>query len=368
MRWLTLPAALAVVLLAAFALQAESRSAFDERQADRIAQGELRDRIENGSSIVLTTPDGSVVLSTDGETVVGEGGDGRALVLTPDPNGSIVGFRILDDGTIVPVEAGEPITDDTYVITSTSDGRIVLRRGDGRVIELDIGDDRVEATITTPEGEVVTRDSDDGALALDDLLEAAPGPDVEIVPADPAGGLVDEAAPDRIRPRDPEPSTTWFTTRNALIVLGAIGALALLAWLFRHLRPPPRREVADPETTNDQRPAASTPTLSGDAWAEFDHFCEKLRSHPDPTLAIRIMVDYLENGIGALDRRRPDETTDEWQRRIAATRPDLGAELQPITAQYLLIRFADRPATAPARDVAVDHLASLARRACGVVV
>ena len=129
LRWLTIPAALAVILLVALSLRAETRSEFDARIEalieDEERQSELRERAADASTIILNTPDGSVALSTDGSTVIGEGGDGTALVLTPDENGDIVGFRVLDDGTIEPVTIGEEITDDTYVIRSSSDGQIV---------------------------------------------------------------------------------------------------------------------------------------------------------------------------------------------------------------------------------------------------
>ncbi|MFT7597473.1 MAG: hypothetical protein ACI8TP_000391 [Acidimicrobiales bacterium] len=139
-RWLAVPLALLVLLLAALAVSAESRQEYLDRQAVEAAagdepandpssgspSGQSRTAEHSGSGgsggsateagrLIIQTENGPVELTLDGQTASGQGSDGAVLALQPDPAGDIVGFRVDGDGTFKPVRRGEPTEDMTLL-------------------------------------------------------------------------------------------------------------------------------------------------------------------------------------------------------------------------------------------------------------
>ena len=124
-RWLAVPYGLLVVIVAALALNAESRDSFQQRQDDAETVEQLAgDEVPfDARRIIIDTPGGPVEITTDGERIVGQDAAGTASVLrlVEDPDGDIIGFRVNADGTISPVTVGED-TDGTTFLRPLEDG------------------------------------------------------------------------------------------------------------------------------------------------------------------------------------------------------------------------------------------------------
>lgn len=188
LRWLAIPALLAVLALIGLALSTESRGEFEERtsrstgedqsgqqdpdnssssqqadeqpgsqtEEDRSGDESGRETQSSGEGsgdgrpIVIQTPDGDVVIELgDGDTVRAVPGDSPlpsdpSRTLTPSDDGSLGGLRVTEDGRIEAIEVPE-VPDRDFQLEPSPDG-IIVTRPDGTVIEVRPGETEVSAT------------------------------------------------------------------------------------------------------------------------------------------------------------------------------------------------------------------------------
>ncbi len=200
-RWLAVPYALLVVVVAALALNAEDRDSFVERQGDEEAIERLTgDEIPfDATRIIIETPEGTVEITTDGSRVVGEDATGSADVLRlfEDPDGDVVGFRVNPDGTFSPVRVGED-TDGATILIPNEDGGFDLVKPDGSRVRVDVNNGEITAGEFDENGFTPLSRNEDGSFRLDDDLFASPIgplPTPRVAPPSPPGGFpVDHGA------------------------------------------------------------------------------------------------------------------------------------------------------------------------------
>jgi len=358
-RWLALPYALLVVVVAALALNAESRDSFIERQAD----GEAVERLTadevpfDASRIIIQTPEGAVEITTDGERIVGEGADGEAQVLRlfEDPDGDIVGFRINEDGSFSPVRAGED-TEGATLLVPNPDGSFELVKPDGtRVQVAPDGNGGVAAGEFGEDGFTPLDQNQDGTYQLDDDLFAAPTDSFEFEEGAAPG-------PSSIDPPSAPGSFPWNTI---LIALAAAGALGLGVWFFMAYSPKVKT-VGDVPV--DQL-FASAPMVrreeASDPWAAFEEYLTDLRHEPDPSQAILLAFSYVEAGVSTIPARIAEETPYEWFRQVQVADAASALLIQPLLDRYVAIRFGGHVAEDPERQRAVNDLRAVVYTVCG---
>lgn len=350
-----MPYALMVVIVAALALNAESRDSFVERQAD----GEAIERLTtddipfDATRIIIQTPDGAVEITTDGDRIVGEdaGGDAQVLRLFEDPDGDIVGFRINDDGTFSPVRVGED-TEGATLLVPNPDGSFDLIKPDGtRVQVAPDGNGGVAAGEFGEDGFTPLDRNSDGSYQLDDDLFASPSTPFEF----------DEgAAPARDLPSAPG-SFPWNTI---LIALAAAAALGLGIWFFMAYSP----KVKTVGDVPVEQLFAATPMVrrevASDPWAAFEEYLDELRREPDPSQAILMAFSYVEAGVSTVPARISDETPYEWFRRVQTVDAATAPLIQPLLERYVAIRFGGHVAEDAERQRAVNDLRTVVYTAC----
>ncbi len=347
---MAIPAAVMIVVLVSLAINTEGRGTFINRQVEQAALGEEFNNLDN-TRIIIQTEDGAIELSSNGERVIGQDGDGEYTVLTarPDANGDIVGFRVNDDGTFEPIRPGEDTTGDTIIVPN-AEGGFDLVRPDGTRTQLSVDEN----------GNVAALDENGNPIPLDRDGNGN---------YDLGGGLTaDEATVnEQDRPLDdqalPDSNSTGgggINWRNILIVLLGFVGLAGTVWWFFAMRP----------NATTYLPPATVPAASGVAarglspWEAFEAYLSELAANPDPTQAIRLAYAYAEQGVGRLPARHGDQTPHEWHRSITPTDPEIAQALWPLTERYAATRFADHAATPAERDAALNELRSLVHMAC----
>lgn len=352
-RWLAVPYGLLVVIIAALALNAESRDSFVDRQADEQAIERLtgEDVPFDATRIIIQTPEGTVEITADGERIVGEGADGSSEVLRlfEDPDGDIVGFRVNPDGTFSPVREGEDTTGTTF-LQPNSDGGFDLIKPDGSRVRVDVNNGEVTAGEIGENGFSPLEQNEDGSFQLDDDLFASPTGPLDVPNA----------------PNLPAPSTPGsFPWTTVLIALGAAAALGLGIWFFMAFSPKVRT-VGDLPV--DQLFAAA-PMIrreeSSDPWGAFEAYLAELAAEPDPSQAILLAFAYAEAGVGVVPPRISDETPYEWLRRVQAVDGHVGDLLTPLLERYVAIRFGGHLAEDAERHRAIADLRTLTYTACG---
>jgi len=358
-RWLAVPYALLVVIVAALALNAESRDSFVERQGD----GEAIERLTgdevpfDATRIIIQTPDGAVEITTDGSRIVGEGPDGNAEVLrlVEDPNGDIIGFRVNEDGTFSPVRATDD-TDGATLLIPNGDGTFDLIKPDGTRVQVGVEQNgEVAAGEFGEDGFTPLPRNDDGSFQLDDDLFASP---TDARPFDDAD--------ERAAPTPSAPSTPGeFPWRMILIALGAAAALGLGIWFFMRFSP----KVSTVGDVPVDQLFAAAPMVrrepAADPWAAFEGYLAELLADPDPSQAILLAFAYVEAGVGTVPARVSDETPYEWLRRIRQNDPDAAALVEPLLERYVAIRFGGHVAEDAERRRAVDDLRTVTYTVCG---
>lgn len=345
-----------VVVVAALALNAESRDSFVERQGD----GEAIERLTtdevpfDASRIIIQTPDGAVEITTDGNRVVGESPDGsaRVLRLVEDPNGDIIGFRVNEDGTFSPVRVGDE-TDGSTLLIPNADGSFDLIKPDGTRVQVGVENGEVAAGEFGEDGFTPLEQNADGSYQLDDDLFASPTQPLE---------FDEEAA----SPIDPSPSSPGsFPWNTILIAIAAAAALGLGIWFFMAYSP----KVATVGDVPVDQLFAAAPMVrreaSSDPWAAFESYLIELLAEPDPSQAIVLAFSYVEGGVGSIPARISEETPYEWFRRVQAVDPEAAPLLQPLLERYVAIRFGGHVAEDPERRRAVDDLRTVTYTVCG---
>ncbi len=355
-RWLAVPYALLVVVVAALALNAESRDSFVERQGD----GEAIERLTtdeipfDATRIIIQTPDGAVEITTDGNRIVGESPDGstRVLRLIEDPNGDIIGFRVNPDGTFSPLRVGED-TDGATLLVPNEDGSFDLIKPDGTRVQVDVNNGEVAAGEFGEDGFTPLESNEDGSFQLDDDLFATPTEPLD---------FEEGAAPSS----GPSPSTPGsFPWNTILIAAAAAAALGLGIWFFMAYSPKVKT-VGDVPV--DQLFAAAPMVrreASSDPWAAFEAYLVELLQEPDPSQAVLLAFSYVEAGVGSIPARISDETPYEWFRRVQTVDPGAAPLLQPLLERYVAIRFGGHVAEDPERRRAVDDLRTVTYAVCG---
>jgi hypothetical protein len=354
MRWLAIPAAILVLVLASLAIDTESRQGFIDRVKIEQAQQE-RFEDQDATRLFFETAEGDVVEFSlnDGE-VLGRGSDGdiKTLVFEPDPDGNVAGMVVNDDGTFTPFAPGDDVSGET-ILVPTADGGFSLIQPDGSVTQIQVGENGIQAVDRNGNDLDLDRDSD-GRIDLGDGLSAR-DTDIEFVDGDPGG---DQQALPEDSGRDSNGSSWIPSGRNLIIILIALLAIAGTAWWFVamkpkfHLREGP---VLAPVEVAGHRPATT--------WEAFEAYLAELLANPDPTQAIRQVYAYAEQGMGHLIPRHSEQTPIEWCAAVATTEPELASILRNLTNRYSAIRFGDRVGTSEQRDQAVAELRSLVQRA-----
>lgn len=352
-RWMAIPAAALIIVLVSLAIDTEGRGSFIERTRVEAAQREQFESLDN-TRIIITTENGSVELSLDGETVLGEDGNGdiEVLAVRPDPDGDIVGFRVTEDGTFEPIRVGEDFSGET-VILPNGQGGFDLVRPDGTRTTLNV-DENGELQATGPGGGGIPLEPNaDGEYDLGGGLTADESNVTPVFPDDPAD---DGALP--AQPGQTEPAgLDWRTI--IIVLLGFLG-LAGTVWWFFAMRPNTTTYL--PPTTAPPGAAAAMPGRS--PWEAFEAYLSELSANPDPTQAIRLAYAYAEQGVGRLPPRHFDQTPHEWYHSVAPSDPQVADLLWPLTERYAATRFADHTATSAERDAAVNELRALVHQAC----
>ncbi len=360
-RWLALPYALLVVLVAAIALNAEERQVFIDRRADDQAIERLTgdDVPFDASRIIIDTPDGPVEITTDGERVVGEDALGQAQVMRfiEDPDGDIVGFRVNPDGTFSPVRVGDDTEGATIIRPNTSGGFDVVRPDGTRVSVENENGELVARDMSSDAGPVPLGQNPDGTIQLDEELFVGPSDlpplDLEALPANPRDG------PNGLDGGGDGGSTVNWSV--ILIALAALLALGLGVWFFIAMAP-----EAAPAGIGA---VAATPAIrryeSADPWAAFEAYLNDLRADPDPTHAIRLAFAYTEGGVGTLPVRDSEETPYEWLDRARQLDPQGAELLRPLLERYVAIRFGGHIAEDAERQRSVNDLRTLVYTVCG---
>ena len=357
-RWLAVPYALLVVVVAALALSAESRDSFVERQGD----GEAIERLTtdevpfDATRIIIQTPDGAVEITTDGERIVGEDSSGQAQVLrlVEDPNGDIVGFRVNEDGTFSPVRVGED-TEGATLLVPNADGSFDLIKPDGtRVQVAPDGNGGVAAGEFDENGFTPLDRNEDGSFQLDDDLFASPTQPLEFEEgAAPSTGSSGPSSPG---------SFPWNTI---LIAVAAAAALGIGIWFFMAYSP---KVKAVGDVPIDQVFAAAPIVrreVASDPWAAFEEYLAELLHEPDPSQAILLAFSYVEAGVSAIPARIAEETPYEWFRRVQTVDAESDPLIQPLLERYVAIRFGGHVAEDPERRRAVNDLRTVVYTVCG---
>lgn len=382
LRWLAVPIALALVVLALLATRSESSDEFVERTEREQAQSETEARqaereaadqearraeFEAADRIVIQTPDGAIEISADGDVrpLDGDGNAGTVVELRPDPDGDIVGYRV-EDGQFVPVRVGES-TEGATLLGVDPDGQILLLHPDG------------STTVIGHDGDGFVAEQSDGTSTR---LE--PGQQIDFGDGTSAGVAGNGGPFDPARPDDSNgasggsqgPSSDSSGPAGSagllgqlllgIVVIGLVAAVGWLAWRYLAGR---TRDGDPDEPAPDGLPAptfAAAHAPTADHWAVFEAFLQQLREHPDPSEAVLATFAYAERGAGRLPTRVADATPGEWLRAVRAQDPDLGTLLRPLVNRYSAVRFGD---IAPSREeqlTAVDELDRLVRDACSV--
>lgn len=357
-----MPYALLVVVVAALALNAESRDSFVERQGD----GEAIERLTgdeipfDATRIIIQTPDGAIEITTDGNRIVGESPDGSAEVLrlVEDPNGDIIGFRVNEDGTFSPVRIGEETEGDTLLVPNP-DGSFDLIKPDGTRVQVGVdGNGGVAAGEFGEDGFTPLEQNEDGSFELGDDLFASPADRVEF----------EEGAAPSSGPSPRSPSTPGaFPWNTILIALAAAGALGLGIWFFMAYSPKVKT-IGDVPV--DQLFAAAPMVrreVSSDPWAAFEAYLAELLAEPDPSQAILLAFSYVEAGVNTIPVRIADETPYEWFRRVQTVDADIAPFVQPLLERYVAIRFGGHVAEDAERRRAVNDLRTVVYTVCGAV-
>ena len=349
-RWLAVPYALLVVVVAALALSAEDRDSFVDRQGDREAIERLTgDEIPaDATRIVIETPEGRVEITTDGSRIVGEDASGSAEVLRlyEDPNGDVIGFRVNADGTFSPVRASEDTTGATLLIPNEQGG-FDLVKPDGSRVRVEVDNGELTAGEIGEGGFSPLEQDEDGSFRLDDDLFASP-----------TGPVSGDGSPDVAE-------SGRFPWSTVLIALGAAAALGLGIWFFMAFSP---RASTVGELPADQLFTAA-PVIrretSADPWAAFESYLDELAAEPDPSHAVLQAFAYAEAGVGTVPARAADETPYEWHRRVVAIDSEAASLLQPLLERYVAIRFGGHIAEDPERRRAIVDLRAFTYTACG---
>ncbi len=353
MRWLAIPAALLVLVLASLAIDTESRQGFIDRvKVEQIQQEKFED--QDATRLFFETADGEVVEFSlnDGE-VLGRDSDGdiQTMVFEPDPDGNIAGFVVNDDGTFTPFAPGDDVSGETTLVP-TADGGFSLIQSDGSVTQIQVGENGIQAVDGNGNDLGLDRDSD-GRIDLGDGLSAR-DTDIEFVEGDSADQQALSEDPDR-----GAGGAGWIPSgRNLVIILIALLAIAGTVWWFVamkpkfHLREGP--VLARVEAAGHRQ--ATT-------WEAFEAYLAELLANPDPTQAIRQVYAYAEQGMGQLIPRHSEQTPFEWCDSVATTQPELASILRTLTNRYSAIRFGDQVASSEQRDQAVEELRNLVQRA-----
>ena len=351
-RWLAIPAALAIIVLVSLAVDTESRESFIDRVRVEEIQAE-RFNDEDATRVVFRSADGEVVeFSLDGGEPLGRGSDGeiRALTLQSDPDGNIAGLIVNDDGTFTPYEFGEDVSGKTRLVPD-GNGGFTLIRSDGSQVRLDVTPDGVQAFDEQGNSVDLPRDSE-GRLDLGDGLTARDS-DLEIPESDDQRALPDNASDQRDGPG-------FFGGRNLLIVLLGLLALVGTIWWFVAMKPKFRlSEEAVPAPVA----AFAAPSSRVSGWDAFEAYLAELEANPDPAQAIRLAYAYAEQGMGRLVARGQDQTPIEWCEQVAGNEPGLADPLRSLTNRYSAIRFADQVPAHSDRMQALDELRQLVRGA-----
>ncbi len=351
-RWMAIPAAVLIIVLVSLAIDTEGRGSFIERTRVEAAQREQFEDLDN-TRIIITTENGSVELSLDGETVLGEDGNGdiEVLAVRPDENGDIIGFRVTEDGTFEPIRVGEDFSGET-VILPNGQGGFDLIRPDGTRTTLNV-DENGDLQATGPGGGgVPLAPNENGEYDLGGGLTADESNINPVFPDDPAD---DGALPAPNGPTEPA-GLDWRTI--IIVALGFLG-LAGTVWWFFAMRPNTTTYLP-PATV----PAGAAAMPGRSPWEAFEAYLSELSANPDPTQAIRLAYAYAEQGVGRLPPRDREQTPHEWVQSIAPNDPEVANLLWPLTERYAATRFAGHSATSAERDGAVNELRTLVHQAC----
>ncbi len=349
-RWLAIPAALLIIVLVSLAIDTESRESFIDRvRVEEVQRERFND--EDATRVVFRTADGEVVeFSLDGGEPLGRGSDGeiRALTLDSDPNGTIAGLLVNDDGTFTPYEFGEDVSGQTRLVPDGSGG-FTLIRSDGSQVRLNVTSDGVRAFDQQGNPVDLPRDSE-GRLDLGDGLTARDS-DLEIPEADGQRALPDNSS-------DQQDGSALLGGRNLLVVLLGLLSLAGTLWWFLAMKPKFRlARVGAPAPVA----TSSGPPSKLSSWDAFEAYLAELEANPDPAQAVRQAYAYAEQGMGRLVARRPEQTPIEWCRSVVDAEPGLAEPLQSLTNRYSAIRFADQVPSHLERMSAIEDLRRIVR-------
>ncbi len=354
-RWLAIPAALLVLVLASLAISTESRQGFIDRVAiEQFQQERFED--QDATRLFFQTADGDVIefSLTDGE-IFPRGSDGEieALVFEPDPNGEVAGLVVEDDGTFTPFSPGEDVSGKTILVPNGNSG-FTLIQPDGTRVEIRVNEDGILALDGNGNELALGRDAD-GRIDLGDGLSAR-DTDVEFFESEGSSGG-QEALSDSSGPGSGG-SGGFASGRNLVIILIAMLAIAGTVWWFVAMKP--KFALRDGQAVALAPLGGSSDATS---WDVFEDYLNELLANPDPTQAIRLAYAYAEQGMGRLIPRHPEQTPFEWCDAVAGSEPELAKTLRLLTDRYSAIRFGGQVATVEQRNQAISELRRLVRGA-----
>lgn len=275
------------------------------------------------------------------------------IILVPDPNGNVGGFRIDENGSVELLPPGA-LGEDAYRLDLGPDGTFDLTRPDGSGIEIAPGDDGLSL-----------RDRLGGGS---EFVPGGPGqaPGAGDIPLfqDPPGA---QGSPDNSEDRqrdldldnddrddsDTDSSIPWGTL---LLILAAIAAAAMLAYgakqgWFRR-QPTPNEGLFDDLAEEEVEPLDYSVEINA-----LDQLLWEIDQEPDPRTAIRRVYAALETGLEnpSLARKR-SETPGIFLRRILGHFDELTNPLRDLTSLFEQARFSEHEITPAMRDRAVSNL------------
>jgi len=339
--------------------QSDLRASPVERLAPDVRRDALQGRLDSsglaelftdaGAVEVIRRPDGTIELvgpsgrstflspeTVDASSSLGTGGN----VFAPSPDGPISGFRIDENGDIVPVPRGSETPDMfAFGFGPTGVRDLYLPNSDG------------EALRVSPNGQRSTESAlghrlSDGAWVPSPAPETQEGADPSTLPADSATGEVALPVADGETSGRPWWPILLVSVGIGLLLLGAV--LALDAW---------RKRVGD-ELLTEPEPAPGPPDM--DQIVERVH--DKLDGDVDPRTAILQAYSEFESGLAARSLvRSKAETPRAFLQRTVGTNPDTAGPLGRLTDLFELARFSDYPVTNDMRNDAIAAVDQIRR-------
>lgn len=156
------------------------------------------------------------------------------------------------------------------------------------------------------------------------------------------------------------------------VVIGVLLAGSLVTWLISKrahddsafglaeldaLQDDPDPPPAETSELIDEEPVREL--MASSAAVGFDAVIEALRGWPDDRDAVMLAMQYAEQGMGSLGPRLAEETSQQWQARVALQPGPMDESLEDLISPYLIARFSRRPIGSDDRARALEALVAL---------